>query len=136
MTSTVSTKFSSNYVPYGNNYVASGKEVFMYTGKPYDSADGLYYYGARFYDSNTGRFVTQDTNTGLISDPISLNLYIYSRDNPMKYIDPDGHIAYVATSDARKQPTPYQQALATTLGVDIVAGGAVAVKRWWSLSLG
>jgi hypothetical protein len=44
----VTIKFSSNYVPYGNNYAVSGKEVFMYTGKPYESATGLYYLGARY----------------------------------------------------------------------------------------
>ena len=90
-TTTVSVKFSSNYVPYGKNYAVSGKEVFMYTGKPYDSATGLYYEGARYYDPTTGRFITQDSITGVQEDPMSLNRYIYARDNPMRYIDPNGH---------------------------------------------
>lgn len=62
-TSTVTIKFSSDYVPYGSDYGVSGKEVFMYTGKLYDSATGLYY-GARYYDPTTGRFVTQDAFAG------------------------------------------------------------------------
>jgi len=44
-TGTVTITFSSNYLPYGPNYGVSGKEVFMYTGKPDDSATGLYYSG-------------------------------------------------------------------------------------------
>lgn len=34
-------------------------EVFMCTSKPYDSAIGMYYQGARFYDSSTGRLATK-----------------------------------------------------------------------------
>jgi len=90
-TSTVVTKFKSNYVPYGNNYAMTGKEVFMYTGKPYDSATGLYYLGARYYDDGIGRFVTEDSYLGDKNDPITLNLYIYARDNPERYVDPTGH---------------------------------------------
>ncbi|HEV2225634.1 MAG TPA: RHS repeat-associated core domain-containing protein, partial [Nitrososphaerales archaeon] len=91
-TSTVTIKFSSNYVPYGNNYAVSGKEVFMYTGKPQDSATGLYYFGARYYDPTTGRFVTQDSYAGHMNDPMSLNRYIYARDNPERYVDPTGQM--------------------------------------------
>jgi len=90
-TSTVTVTFSSNYVPYGNNYAMSGKEVFMYTGKPLDSATGLYYYGARYYDDSIGRFITQDSWNGTKYDPLSLNKYIYARDNPERYVDPNGH---------------------------------------------
>jgi len=90
-TTTVTVKFSSNYVPYGKNYAMSGREVFMYTGKPYDSATGLYYFGARFYDPTTGRFTIQDSITGVQEDPMSLNRYIYGRDNPERYTDPNGH---------------------------------------------
>ena len=91
-TSTVTIKFSSNYIPYGSNYAVSGKEVFMYTGKPYDSATGLYYEGARYYDPTTGRFITQDSYPGSPADPLSMNLYVYARDNPERYTDPDGHV--------------------------------------------
>lgn len=50
MTSTLTATFSSNYVPYGQSYGSMGSNVFMYTGAPYDSVTGLYYFGARFYD--------------------------------------------------------------------------------------
>ena len=94
-TSTVTIKFKSDYVPYGTAYQPTGSEVFRYTGKPYDAATGLYYMGARYYDPATGRFITQDSYPGSMSDPSSMNLYAYARDNPMRYTDPNGH-SYIA----------------------------------------
>ncbi|MGD0476935.1 MAG: RHS repeat-associated core domain-containing protein [Nitrososphaerales archaeon] len=91
MTNSLTVAFSTNYVPYGPNYGSSGSEVFMYTDKPYDSVTGLYYYGARFYDPATGRFITQDSYTGTTRDPVTQNRYIYASDNPMKLIDSNGH---------------------------------------------
>lgn len=84
--------FSSNYVPYGPQYGASGSpDEFLYAGKIYDGSTGFYYFGARFYDPTTGRFVTQDSSSGVQEDPQSFNRYAYARDNPLKIIDPNGH---------------------------------------------
>jgi RHS repeat-associated protein len=93
-TATVTISFSSNYIPYGSSYAMTGKEVFMYTGKPYDSTTGLYYYGARYYDDSIGRFVTEDSYQGDKNDPLTQNRYIYSRDNPEKYNGPSGHFMH------------------------------------------
>ena len=90
-TSTVGIRFSSKYVPYGNNYAMTGKEVFMYAGKPYDAGTGLYYMGTRFYDSTIGRFITQDPSNGTKISPLSQNRYIYALDNPERYVDQNGH---------------------------------------------
>ena len=98
-TSTVAIKFKSDYVPYGTAYQPTGSEVFRYTGKPYDAATGLYYMGARYYDPATGRFITQDSYPGSMSDPSSMNLYAYARDNPMRYTDPSGHLSMVNRYD-------------------------------------
>ena len=88
VTSTSGLVFSSNYLPYGPTFGQNGSEAFMYTGKPFDSLTGFYYYNARLYDQTIGRFLTEDTYTGSESDPLSLNRYIYARDNPEKYTDP------------------------------------------------
>jgi len=59
---------------------------YMFTGRRYDNETGLYYYRARHYDPNIGRF--------LQTDPISyaggLNLYAYCRNNPINLFDPFG----------------------------------------------
>jgi RHS repeat-associated protein len=78
----------------GQSYAMTGKEVFMYTGKPYDSTTGLYYYEARYYDDSMGRFVTEDSYSGDKNDPMTMNRYVYGRDNPEKYVDPTGHFMH------------------------------------------
>ncbi len=83
--------FATSYIPFGANYSTYGSELFMYTGKPFDSTIGLYYYNARDYLASVGRFMTEDTQTGKLTDPLSQNRYIYAADNPMKYVDPTGH---------------------------------------------
>ena len=53
--------------------------------------DDIYYMNARFYDANTGRFLTQDTYKGNMYEPWSQNLYTYVGNNPINYVDPTGH---------------------------------------------
>jgi len=64
---------------------------FMFTGEPYDPS-GLIYLRARYYDPATGRFLSQDTYPGELTDPLSRNKYVYCRNNPILYIDPSGHM--------------------------------------------
>jgi RHS repeat-associated protein len=71
-TSTSGTQFSSNYIPYGQNYGSAGTEVFQYTGEPEDSVTGYYNFGARYYDPSTGRFITEDSYSGDKEDPQSM----------------------------------------------------------------
>ncbi|MFS1513643.1 S8 family serine peptidase [Chengkuizengella sp. SCS-71B] len=66
---------------------------FQYTGEIYDEESGLIYLRARYYDPSMGRFITEDTYEGTISNPLSMNLYTYVSNNPLKYIDPSGHSA-------------------------------------------
>ena len=64
-----------------------------YTGAIYDKTTGLYYMNARFYDSENGRFLSQDTYRGELKDENSWHLYTYCANNPINYIDPSGHFA-------------------------------------------
>ncbi len=79
-------------------YNASGEETdkavnnpYRYAGYVFDSTTDLYYLNARYYDSKISRFLTEDTYTGQINDPLSLNLYTYCANNPVTYFDPTGH---------------------------------------------
>jgi RHS repeat-associated protein len=70
----------------------------MFTGKERDSESGLDYFGARYYGSALGRWTSPDWSEtpqavpyALISNPQTLNLYSYVRNNPLVWIDPDGH---------------------------------------------
>ncbi|NBI31244.1 RHS repeat-associated core domain-containing protein, partial [Chengkuizengella marina] len=65
---------------------------FQYTGEIYDEESGLIYLRARYYDPSMGRFITEDTYEGTISNPLSMNLYTYVHNNPLIYNDPSGHL--------------------------------------------
>jgi RHS repeat-associated protein len=69
-----------------------------FTGKERDSESGLDMFGARYYGSSLGRFMTPDWAAkptavpyAYFGDPQSLNLYSYVGNNPLKRADPDGH---------------------------------------------
>jgi RHS repeat-associated protein len=77
------------YHPFGEVSTQEGTEHNMFTGKELDET-GLYYYGARYYDSELGRFITRDPLGGQLSRPQSLNRFAYCQNNPLKYLDPWG----------------------------------------------
>ncbi|WP_170315030.1 polymorphic toxin-type HINT domain-containing protein [Saccharibacillus brassicae] len=64
---------------------------FRYSGELWDDTTGLQYLRARWYDPSTGRFINEDTFEGELTNPLSLNLYAYVVNNPLKYTDPTGH---------------------------------------------
>ena len=65
---------------------------FRYRGYYYDVETGLYYLKTRYYDPETGRFITIDDVSYLAPDTINgLNLYAYCGNNPVMNVDPDGN---------------------------------------------
>lgn len=61
-----------------------------YTGQRLDGT-GLYFYNARYYDAEMGRFVSADSLVQAPHNPQSLNRYSYVINNPLAYTDPTGH---------------------------------------------
>lgn len=84
-----------DYDTWGNVITQSGTFVnpFKYTGEVQDDESGLIYLRARYYDPLIGRFITEDTYEGELSNPLSQNLYTYVHNNPLRYIDPSGNVA-------------------------------------------
>jgi RHS repeat-associated protein len=82
----------NDYYPFGDTRIESGEyeNDYTYTGKERDEDTELLYYEARYYNSNIGRFISIDPWSGDITDPQSLNKYAYVRNNPLKYVDPEG----------------------------------------------
>jgi RHS repeat-associated protein len=59
----------------------------------------LDYFGARYYGSSMGRFMSPDWSVkaepvpyAKLDNPQSLNLYAYVGNNPLSNVDPNGHI--------------------------------------------
>ena len=68
------------------------KNPFRYRGYYYDAETGLYYLKTRYYDPETGRFITIDDISYLAPDTINgLNLYAYCGNNPILYVDYNGN---------------------------------------------
>jgi RHS repeat-associated protein len=93
-----------DYLPFGeecltgpcaSNPGGGAGQPRKFTGKERDAETGLDYFGARYYGSKIGRFTTVDPvytwNENLL-DPQRWNRYAYARNNPLRYVDPDGKI--------------------------------------------
>ena len=78
----------------------SGNKSFLnevtFTGSVTDKSTGLQYMNSRFYDSSTGRFLTQDSYSGNPYDPWTQHLYSYCGNNPVNMVDPTGHFCISA----------------------------------------
>lgn len=64
----------------------------QFTGKERDAETGLDYFGARYFSAAQGRFTSPDRPFAdqIPEDPQSWNLYVYVRNNPLRYTDPTG----------------------------------------------
>ena len=100
--------WQATYLPYGQEWPglgASGSPPpnhYKFTGKERDAESGLDYFGARYYSSSYGRFITPDWATAPTAVPYAefgdaqtLNLYTYVRNNPLSHADADGHCCSV-----------------------------------------
>jgi RHS repeat-associated protein len=85
------------WFPFGRTTGPSPQAPFQvsrrFTSQILDSETGLYYYGARYYDPEIGRFIQADTVLPDLENPQAYNRYAYTLNNPLKYVDPDGHQA-------------------------------------------
>jgi len=93
------------------------------TGKEQDAETGLYYYGARYLDPKTSRWLSGDPAMGEylpvapVSDEakkrnqnlpgqggvfnyVNLHVYHYAGNNPVKYVDPDGKQSGFVTNES------------------------------------
>jgi RHS repeat-associated protein len=82
------------YDAWGNIITQSGiiasSNPYRYAGYRYEEVTGLYYLMSRYYDSNTGRFITKDTFQGFANRASSQHPYIYCENNPINHVDPTG----------------------------------------------
>ncbi len=102
-----------DFLPFGeevtvgrNGQWGAGNDTISqkFTAKERDTESGLDYFGARYYGSSLGRFISPDPS-GLLAqhpeDPQSWNLYVYARNNPLIYLDPNGLDCIYATDNGK-----------------------------------
>jgi RHS repeat-associated protein len=72
------------------NRVGGSENRFGFTGHELDEEGELYYAKARFFDSRSGRFASEDPFAGIADTPPSLHRYLYAYGNPTVFADPNG----------------------------------------------
>ena len=87
-----------DFTPFGERIKGEGQpegyeDTHGFTEKDWDEDVGLWYFNARWYDPELGRFVTEDAYVGDPNDPRTLNHYTYGLNNPIRMLDPTGHTA-------------------------------------------
>ena len=83
----------NSYQPYGALHTHTGTSdvAYKYTGQERDVSTALYFYRARYYDQELGRFTSPDPIIPNVLDPQAFNRYAYVRNNPLRYVDPTGY---------------------------------------------
>ncbi|MBW2690920.1 MAG: RHS repeat-associated core domain-containing protein, partial [Deltaproteobacteria bacterium] len=116
------------YDAYGNTKVfnAAGTELtasspgnrYTFQGREIDWDTGLYHFRARWYDPETGRWLSKDP-VGISG---GLNLYAFCENNPVHFVDPDGLMA----SRSPKDCDPGREAaIAGILALDRTSSGGI-----------
>jgi RHS repeat-associated protein len=148
--------FGEEIIGLGNRTSQQGYSVNdnvrqKFTQKERDNETGLDYFLARYYSPTLARFTSPDEFKGgpeelfgevdphdplfysEIAEPQSLNKYQYCLNNPLRYIDPDGH--QTATADALKAGATLVVAaphpVAKGIGVAIIVGVVVEKTVGW-----
>ncbi|BBB33446.1 hypothetical protein TTHT_2004 [Thermotomaculum hydrothermale] len=93
--------------PYENNK-NEVLNTITYTGHEKDYETDLTYMLARYYSSQTGRFLSPDPGYDYDQlDPMSWNLYAYVRGNPINHFDPTG--LELSTEEKKRLEELYKQ---------------------------
>ena len=82
------TEETIQYDPFGavQSQTGTSNNKLRYTGREEDSDTGLYYYRARYYDPEVGRFISEDP----LGFKAGINFYAYVGNNPINARDPSG----------------------------------------------
>jgi RHS repeat-associated protein len=79
------------YVPFGEVFIEERNNTwntpYLFNAKELDEETGLYYYGARYYDSRVSVWLGVDP---MWEKYPNISTYHYCHYNPLKYIDPTG----------------------------------------------
>ena len=109
----------------GNNPTSGTGNPYSYNGEYTDPDTGFQYLRSRYYNSQTGSFLTEDSYSGSILEPLSQNRYIYTGNNPVNLADPGGH-AWISGTAAKVAAAAKKT---TSKPGAVKSGAATAVKN-------
>ena len=79
------------YVPFGEVFVEERNNIwntpYLFNAKEFDEETGLYYYGARYYDSRVSLWISTDRFEEKYPN---VTAYSFTANNPMKFLDING----------------------------------------------
>ena len=85
------------YLPYGellvDEHSSSENLPYKFNGKQFDEETGLYYYGARYMNPIASIWYGVDP---LAEKYPNESVYAYTHNNPVKFVDPNGKVAWIA----------------------------------------
>jgi RHS repeat-associated protein len=114
-------------LPFGDVQSCQGNvpDPRYFTGKERDSESGNDYFGARYYASSMGRWLSPDWAAmatpvpyAKLSDPQTLNLYAYVGNNPLTRFDADGHTITCTGNQCKQYIAALQKATGMTFAAD------------------
>ncbi|WP_141400705.1 RHS repeat-associated core domain-containing protein [Pseudoxanthomonas wuyuanensis] len=85
---------ATDYTAYGTAKLASGAQIeqpWRFPGQYLDTESGLHYNLRRYYDADTGRYVSEDP----LRFDSAINFYPYAKNSPSNLIDPTGEVAFL-----------------------------------------
>ena len=83
-------------VTNASGYTIGTQNPFRYKGYYYDTETSLYYLQTRYYDPDTGRFISPDKYTTTGQGVIGNNMFVYCNNNPIQHKDENGDICIPA----------------------------------------
>jgi RHS repeat-associated protein len=123
------------YRPFGETRGGSVPTDKLFTGQRLDDT-GLYYYGARYYDPGIGRFISADTIVQDTAYPQAFNSYTYVFNNPLKHIDPTGHIVDLQDDPTIKEAWYLFAETAPDIALMMVESDIIFTIGWDVIELG
>lgn len=110
-------------------------QPYAYTGRELDTESGLYYYRARYYDPQTGRFLSEDPIGFAAGD---LNTYRYVWNSPQSWRDPSGLAAQAKSNGGGTTAGEYAALAAGAIALTPTLAdiGCSVSSFFWQAALG
>jgi RHS repeat-associated protein len=118
------------YVPFGEVFIEERNNrwntPYLFNAKELDEETGLYYYGARYYDSRNSVFLGVDP---MWEKYPGISVFAYCANNPIRYIDPDGREIKLAGTQAERQTSLTHLQRLTNDKLSMRSDGTVIISR-------